>query len=1013
MKARLVMSFLKNSKGFSLIEALLASGILCVGVASMAMFVDVFNKSNKQLNERDVVEAKKQEIISLILDRSNWAYTVTNTTNTSFDCIRQKTDCSGLVGANSTFKVYNSKAALLLDTTPSTFGFNTSRKDCNTFNASNPKPDCPYRYALTWEPICPSSGTCLKPRIKVFGTFYADLNTMNSLSTTKSLSFILTPPIETLEPPLAFNDTYYFLKNSAAADLNVIDNDKSTLGQNLQVSLMGAQSKVALANITTNGTTINYTPVANFTGLDSFQYQITQPDGSYDIATVWIKVMTPYTWTGEGPDSNWSTAANWCGSVKADHSGCDGATNQPNTTDTAILDNTSKRSSANITSAINVAGIQLNTGYGGTLTQLPGQTISMGGVGFSQSSGIFMGGDSNITSFGPINIVAGSFKSTSANLTARSHFIISNTSTFDTNSALITLAGWGSTNNISTGNLELNNLSITGASGVTYNVTGALKVSGLLDVNTSAGYNYLNGIIEAKGDIQMNGASGLIGSNGYVRVVGNSNQTITGNTTSRLPNFEIASTGGTVTLSGAPHFTEDFTYTSGTVNAGGSTVIFDNYAGGNAITPGPISFQNVTLTGATGMTNINGTMSVFGTLAMNNTGSSSNVNNGVILAYGDITASDYGAKGNVTLRAVGTNNRTISGTINAGFPNFEIATTGGVSTLSGVINIAKNLTYISGSVDAGTSLVHISSWGGGNIITPGTIIFNEVRFNGLAGNTTLVGTMTVNSTLTLTSSSASFLVGGTILAKASVNIDGYGFLGSTVLKINGSSNQTITGTVGTVIPNIPRFEIASTGGTVQFVGTLLMSDDFTYTSGTVDAGTSTVTFSNWATTATITPGPINFNHVRINGGASNYTLVGTMTINGDLNFDCTGNTFINSGVLNLHGNLTAANNGVLGTATLNFVGNTNSTISITGTPNLLRNTITVNKTGAQVQLLTSVSLYSTQSLVVNNGTLNLSGHNLSVGLNVNNSASIILGTSPSCGNLTYSGSYVGAAAICL
>lgn len=65
-------------------------------------------------------------------------------------------------------------------------------------------------------------------------------------------------------------------------------------------------------------------------------------------------------------------------------------------------------------------------------------------------------------------------------------------------------------------------------------------------------------------------------------------------------------------------------------------------------------------------------------------------------------------------------------------------------------------------------------------------------------------------------------------------------MGTTLIRIVGSSDQPVTGV--TVSSRIPSFQIASTGGTVTFVGTPYFRRNYTYTSGTDNTGTSSVKF---------------------------------------------------------------------------------------------------------------------------------------------------------------------------
>ena len=83
------------------------------------------------------------------------------------------------------------------------------------------------------------------------------------------------------------------------------------------------------------------------------------------------------TWDGGGSTSSWSEAANWSGDVV------------PGSGDIAVFDGTSTKDSV-IDAGFggSLQGLQINSGYTGTITQTqgPGATLTLGS--FSQSSGL-------------------------------------------------------------------------------------------------------------------------------------------------------------------------------------------------------------------------------------------------------------------------------------------------------------------------------------------------------------------------------------------------------------------------------------------------------------------------------------------------------------------------------------------------------------------------------------------------------------------------------------------------
>src|SRR3989338_11644452 len=95
------------------------------------------------------------------------------------------------------------------------------------------------------------------------------------------------------------------------------------------------------------------------------------------------------TWDGGGVgDTNWGTCANWSDDT------C------PTSSDVATFDATSTN---NVTIAVTLsgstapAGIDINTGYTGIITQNAGVSITVGASNYDQADGTFTGGDSAIT----------------------------------------------------------------------------------------------------------------------------------------------------------------------------------------------------------------------------------------------------------------------------------------------------------------------------------------------------------------------------------------------------------------------------------------------------------------------------------------------------------------------------------------------------------------------------------------------------------------------------------------
>jgi hypothetical protein len=141
------------------------------------------------------------------------------------------------------------------------------------------------------------------------------------------------------------------------------------------------------------------------------------------------------TWDGGGTTNNWSEVANWSGDTV------------PGIGDVAVFDGTSTKD-ATIDVNINVQGIQINSGYTGTITQAGSHTITITSNGFgayTQSGGTFNGGSGDIRLTGDTNrdhtfmLSGGTFNSTSGTLfLSRGFTHNSGSGTFNHNGGTVT-----------------------------------------------------------------------------------------------------------------------------------------------------------------------------------------------------------------------------------------------------------------------------------------------------------------------------------------------------------------------------------------------------------------------------------------------------------------------------------------------------------------------------------------------------------------------------------------------
>jgi cyclophilin family peptidyl-prolyl cis-trans isomerase len=96
------------------------------------------------------------------------------------------------------------------------------------------------------------------------------------------------------DPPTAVNDTHTAALNAPEGEfINVLQNDKfePDAEELLKVSAITVAAQNGTATVAPNGSGVLYKPNANFTGTDTFTYEITDPGGLKSTATVTVTVV--------------------------------------------------------------------------------------------------------------------------------------------------------------------------------------------------------------------------------------------------------------------------------------------------------------------------------------------------------------------------------------------------------------------------------------------------------------------------------------------------------------------------------------------------------------------------------------------------------------------------------------------------------------------------------------------------------------------------------------------------
>lgn len=430
------------------------------------------------------------------------------------------------------------------------------------------------------------------------------------------------------------------------------------------------------------------------------------------------------TWDGGGATNNWNEGANW-------------STNAvPGSADVAIFDGTSTKN-LTINTAVNVQGIDINTGYSGTITQ-GANNITLGSSGFDISSGTFTAGTSSFSTT-TFKVSGGTFTGSTGPVTASADLTVSS-GTLTAPSSLTLSAGF----NITGGSFVHGTGTVTATYlSETWDVTsGAEEFYNLVIDKTDGAYMYmgLNDTFTIHGTLTLtNGKAGSVGNYGYFNVRGNVSEANTFDGGSSIIRFDSASAqtytigGGSalgVELDSSADASDSITVNStatvsslkttsgfsGNIplsNAGNHTLIFLEWsqaAGSyNASAQSLWKLEDFTQTGGTftapqtiEATGVDSTWDLLTSLTVSDLTINKTINNTVTIATGDtvivtddvtFTAGDANG-GTIEVRddvSVGANYEGGTTTLKFTYPNDQtLSLTGATGNYNGDILVVKN-----------------------------------------------------------------------------------------------------------------------------------------------------------------------------------------------------------------------------------------------------------------------------------------------------------------------------------
>ncbi len=284
-----------------------------------------------------------------------------------------------------------------------------------------------------------------------------------------------------------------------------------------------------------------------------------------------------------------------------------------------------------------------------------------------------------------------------------------------------------------------------------------------------------------------------------------------------------------------------------------------------------------------------------------------------------------------------------SGTFTGGSADITI---GGTFTLSGgtftsttgVLEFDGSSAFSGGTFNNNNGTVFYVATGGNTTISGTSPSFYILEFagEGYSYNITSNGTVTVSSSLNLFGSQAYGLNTGTIDVSGDIDITNTaaGCYGSALVDIDGTGAQTVTGSPVAGAGALPQVTINKRSGTLALANYPASSNNFTYTAGIVNAGTSTWCFTNGTTNPYTIKGSLTLNNITFLAVVpATYTIPATTTLTttGDLTIAGTGGITLNTGNINVHGNLYLTNAATTGGGTALITINGTGSQAIDGT----------------------------------------------------------------------------------
>src|SRR3989344_2065316 len=495
------------------------------------------------------------------------------------------------------------------------------------------------------------------------------------------------------------------------------------------------------------------------------------------------------TWDGEGTDGTcgggvgdgekWSCDANWSDDT------------QPGASDIATFSPTSTKD-ANIDSGFagSVAGVDINSGYTGTITA--NRSLTVGVSNYDQAAGIFDSTSQAIDLDADFILSGGTFTATSGIMTVGNDFTVSGSPVFNNSSGTITFDGGNTFNTITCGSITFNAVNFSKSAGTTLTVSSGctIPIAGT-DPSLTAG------------TISNSGTINITGNPTLPSYTSNTGAVLTTTGTSMVLTNTLTLTAGTFPANITTLTIQGSLTNTGSLLPNGIDLTFSGGGTSHTHTCGTVSFDSVTISkGVTSVENINSGC-VFPIPGTNPTITGYIVNSGTINVTGNLTITSYSSPSSTSVLTMTGN--TISATDDL------ILTSGAFPSGITTISLARDLDNSGNLLPNNIALSYTGGGGSGNDLNCGTASFASITITKDVASSVRLGSncttddFTANSggSIANPSSSRTVYITGDFSYSASLTLGGANltleFTGSAAQTLSHTDSGVIEGTIGSIL----------------------------------------------------------------------------------------------------------------------------------------------------------------------------------------------------------------------